>query len=132
MFWRKCSGKDFDGIPFEPVSPTESEDALQERTEQLVGDEYEIYKWMREFYSDRWIAETLMLDLPETKLKIRKVCRKLGIKRRKELLRVYGRLERPQKRPVNSDEIDNYVDDRAEKEIQHKLKNDIEGGKEDG
>lgn len=107
--------------PFEPASPHDSEEALTARVEGLLGDEYEIYKWMREFYSDRWIAETLLLDLRTTRAKTRSVCRRLGVRGKKALIRIYGCLGRPQSRLVSSDEIDEYVDERTEKEIRNEL-----------
>jgi DNA-binding CsgD family transcriptional regulator len=110
-----------DNSPFQPVSPLDDDKALLDRTKQLIGDEFEIYKWLREFYTPRWIAETLLIERRATKIKIRAVCHKLGVRNRKSLIRVYNRLPRPRKGPVNTEEIDKYADDRQEAEIQREL-----------
>ena len=130
--FRKWAGLEDDGAPSAAGSPRDGDDVLQERVGRLEGDEYEIYKWLREFYSERWIAETLLLDMRATKEKIRCVCTKLGVRNKKALLRTYGRLERPQKGPVNTEEIDDYIDTRTEKAIQGNLDTPLEGGNENG
>jgi DNA-binding CsgD family transcriptional regulator len=107
--------------PFVPVTPEESKKSLQQRVERLWGDEAQGYKWLREFYSERWIAETLLLDKRQIKELIRRICRKLGVRSVKALLRIYGRLERPEDMIVRTEEIDNYIDARSEKEVQEKL-----------
>ncbi len=104
-----------------PVSPSDSDEILLSRINQLSGDEYEIYKWLREFYSKRWIAETLMLEINDAKVKIKSVYLKLGVKNKNAFSRVYGRLERPQKGPVDTQEIDSYVDTRTENTVQKSL-----------
>ncbi len=106
------------GRAFMPVSPNDSEEALQARAGRLSGDEAEIYKWLREFYSERWIAETLLLKRLEAREKIRQVYFKLGVKNKRALLRAYGRLPHLQKGPVDTGIIDSYVDARTEKAIQ--------------
>lgn len=127
---RRQAGKS--GEPFKPAGPLDSDETLQNRIRQLTGDEYEIYKWLREFYSEHWIAETLLLGPREAKGKIKGVCRKLGVKSRRALLRVYGHLPRPLKGPVDTKEIDSYIDARTEKEIQRNLTKTQEGGNENG
>jgi DNA-binding CsgD family transcriptional regulator len=106
---------------FRPVSPFDSDDALLNRTKLLIGDEFEIYKWLREFYSERWIAETLLLGRCEARAKIRQVYRKLGVRNKKSLIQAYNRLKRPQKGPVETAEVDRYTDARIEEEIQRGL-----------
>ena len=120
------------GVPIVPVSPHDSDEELQTRIRQLSGDEYEIYKWLREFYSERWIAETLLLELHEVKKKIRQVYFKLGVKNKRGFMRSYGRLPRPQKGPVDTEAIDSYIDARMKKAIQTDLDETDEGGNEDG
>ena len=96
--------------PFEPVSPMDNDNALLVRVSGLVGDEFEIYKWLREFYSERWIAETLLLDRRTAKQTMRRVYLKLGVKNKKALIQVYSRFERPRKGQLDTDEIDKYAD----------------------
>ena len=117
--------------PFEPVSPGDSDDALRVRINGLVGDEFEIYKWLREYYSERWIAETLLLGRRAAKQTLRRVYRKLGVKNKKALLEAYGRFQRPRTGQVDTDEIDTYLDARREAEIQKRLKSDSENARED-
>jgi DNA-binding CsgD family transcriptional regulator len=112
-----------DDIPFVQVTPWDSEDALRERVEQLTGDEAEGYKWIRELYSEQWIAETLMLSTRRTKALIGRICRKLGVRDVQTLLRAYKSLERPGKAPADTEEIDDYIEKRTEAEIQEKLQN---------
>ena len=130
--FRKWGGYGNGCMPFVPVSPDDSDDALRGRVEQLTGDEVEIYKWLREFYSERWIAETLLLDMRDAKVKIGCVYHKLGVKNKRDFLRAYGHLERPRKGPVDTGEIDSYIDARTEKEIQSDLAETDKGGNEDG
>ena len=122
------------GIAFVPVSPYDSEEALRARVEHLSGDEAEIYKWLREFYSECWIAETLLLEKREAKEKIRHVYFKLGVKNKRALIRAYGGLPRPQTGPVDTGKIDSYVDARTEKAVRNGLRADEteKGGNEDG
>jgi DNA-binding CsgD family transcriptional regulator len=109
---------------FVPVKPEESEESLRQRVEQLSGDEAQGYKWLREFYSESWIAETLLLERREIKELIRRICYKLGVRNVMALLRVYGRLESPKDVVVHTEEIDSYIDERLEKEVQRKLQNE--------
>jgi DNA-binding CsgD family transcriptional regulator len=97
---------------FDPVKPNHEIEALRQRVGELTGDEAQVYKWIREFYSEHWIAETLLLDKRQTRELIRRVCMKLGVRNVKALHRVYQRLERPKDTGVRTDEIDRYVDDR--------------------
>lgn len=113
-----------------PLLPNESCAQLQARVDQLAQDEYEIYKWLREYYSVRWIAETLLISRCAAKKKIKRVFTVLGVKNKETLIRTYHRLGRPEKRPVDSQAIDNYVDARTEQEIQRRLNK--EGGKQNG
>lgn len=119
--FRRWDGRGEGGMPFRPVAPGDSDDVLRRRVGQLKGDDYEIYKWMREFYSERWIAETLLLPPRAVREKIRAVYFSLGVRGKKAFLRTYGRLERPQKGPVDTEEIDSYIDARTEKEIRRDL-----------
>jgi DNA-binding CsgD family transcriptional regulator len=97
---------------FVPVTPDYEIEALRQRVNELTGDEAQVYKWIREFYSERWIAETLLLGRRQARELIRRVCIKLGVRNVKELHRIYNRLERPKDAEVRTDEIDRYVDDR--------------------
>jgi DNA-binding CsgD family transcriptional regulator len=110
-----------DDFPFAPVMPEESKASLRQRVEGLFGDELQGYKWLREFYSEQWIAETLLLDKRQIKELIQRICRKLGVRNVKALLRVYGRLERPKDVLVRTEEIDSYVEKRLEKAIQEEM-----------
>lgn len=130
--FHKQTGASLDGARFTPVTPHDSDETLRGRVDQLTGDEVEIYKWLREFYSERWIAETLMLKWREAKGKIRCVYLKLGVKNKRALMRMYGQLERPRRVPVDTEAIDSYIDARTEKEIQNDLNETGEGGNEDG
>jgi DNA-binding CsgD family transcriptional regulator len=77
----------------------------------MLGDEErEIYKWLRELYSLRWIAETLMLDVRETKEKAIRIYRKLGVNNQKSLCRAYRALDGPEKAVVDHDAIEAYLD----------------------
>jgi DNA-binding CsgD family transcriptional regulator len=101
---------------FDPVKPDHEIESLKQRANGLIGDEAQAYKWLRAFYSETWIAETLLLDKRQTKELIRQVCIKLGVRNVKALHRIYGRLERPTDTEVKTDEIDRYVDDRPGRE----------------
>jgi DNA-binding CsgD family transcriptional regulator len=119
LFWfKQMRGKD--DFPFIPVTLEENKESLQQRVKQLCGDEMQSYKWLREFYSVHWIAETLLLDKRQVRKLIRQICRKLGVRNVKELLRVYGQLERQKDVIVRTEEIDSYIDERLEKEIREK------------
>jgi DNA-binding CsgD family transcriptional regulator len=121
LFWfKQMRGKD--DFPFIPVTLDESKESLQQRVEQLSGDEIQGYKWLREFYSEHWIAETLLLDKRQAKELIRQICRKLGVRNIKALLRIYGQLGRSKDVIVRTEEIDSYVDGRSEKEVQERLR----------
>jgi DNA-binding CsgD family transcriptional regulator len=97
----------------EPTKPTDSPAALRRRVESLTGDELHAYQWMCACYTERWIAETLLLDKRQTRALVRRVCGKLGVRNARALLRVYGRLECPESAAVvDTAAIDRYVDNR--------------------
>jgi DNA-binding CsgD family transcriptional regulator len=125
--FKKQSKTQSNNNTFLPVSLFDEIEVLQKRVEQLEGDEFEIYKWLREFYSERWIKETLLLNRCTVKAKLKTVYAKLGVTNKKTLIKVYMRLQRPHTGMVNTTEIDRYTDARTEKEVQNKLKNKRDG-----
>lgn len=98
---------------FGPAKPTDGPAALRRRVESLTGDELHAWQWMREGYTGRWIAETLLLDKRQARALLRRVCGKLGVRNARALLRVYGSLERAESAAViDTAAIDRYVDNR--------------------
>jgi len=109
--------------PYVPVSLCEGTDELQKRVNILTDDEIHVYRWLREYYTERWIEETLFITRAQLKDRIRMLCRKLGVPNVRVMLRIYGRLEPPSGRNavVSTEEIDAYVEARSEREIQNEL-----------
>ena len=107
-----------------PVSLKSSNAELRERVDSLTEDEAQVYKWLRECYSERWIAETLLISRARQKELTKSLCRKLGVPNIRVMRRIYDCLDIPKRGPVNTEEIDGYVEKRTEKEIQTLLKKD--------
>ena len=104
------------------VSPSCSRAELQARVESLSDDETQVYQWLRQYYTERWIAETLLVSRLQLKSLIKNLCRKLGVSGVRSLLRVYGWLPvagHPE--TVDTAAIDGYVEARTEKEIRRQL-----------
>lgn len=110
--------------PIDPVSLKSSTEELRERVDSLTDDEALIYKWLREYYSERWIAETLFISRARQRELTKSLCRKLGVSNTRAMRRIYGQLDIPKREPVSTGEIDGYVEKRTEKEIQTLLKKD--------
>ena len=91
---------------------------LQMRVDSLADGEAYVYRYLKGYYSRRWIAETLFISKTRLNRTIRELCRKLGVDGVKSMLRIYGRLKDTLPEPVDIKEIDEYVDRRMEKEIQ--------------
>jgi DNA-binding CsgD family transcriptional regulator len=119
-----------ENIPYEPISHSENKGILKKRVERLSGDEAQVYKWLREQYSERWITETLLLDKRRTREIIWRVCRKLGVPNVKAMLRMYNRLKIPGTGVVRTEKIDAYVDARIDKEIEAELRKPEENAQE--
>ena len=108
-----------------PVSLKSSNEELRERVDSLTEDEAHVYKWLREYYSERWIAETLLINRAQFKELAKSLCRKLGVSNIKAMLRIYNRLDIPKlDEPINTGTIDGYVEKRTEKEIRKILEKD--------
>lgn len=105
---------------FEEVSPFTANDILEKNVESLDGDEKLIFIWMLLYYSDAWIAESLMLSRRQMKELTNTIFNKLKVKSKTNLLRVYGYLSKKEDVP-NAFEIDRYVDERIETEIMKQL-----------
>ncbi len=114
------------GRSYRPVSSSDSKEELQRRVDELSGDEYYIYRWLRESYSPRWIAESLLISRGRYKQLFASLCRKLGVTGTWQLLNIYGRLERKRESIVSTEEIDAYVEQRTEEEIRYTLQNEQE------
>ncbi|MDR1927466.1 MAG: hypothetical protein LBQ33_02360 [Oscillospiraceae bacterium] len=119
-----------ENLPYEPISFSTDKGILHKRVARLSGDEAQVYKWLREQYSERWIAETLLLDKRRTREVIWRVCRKLGVPNVKAMLRIYNRLKIPGTGVVRTEEIDAYVDARIDKEIKEELRRSEENARE--
>lgn len=105
-----------------PVTLNSTNEELQMRVDSLADDETYVYRYLKGYYSRRWIAETLFISKTQLNRIIRELCRKLGVDGVKSMLRIYGRLKDNLPEPIDIKEIDEYVDRRMEKEIQAKLK----------
>ena len=105
---------------FEEVSPFTANDILEKNVESLDGDEKMIFDWMLLYYSDAWIAESLMLSRRQMKEFTNTILNKLKVRSKTSLLRVYGYLSKKEDVP-NASEIDRYVDARIETEIRKQL-----------
>ena len=79
---------------FEPLSGCENSDELRKRVSTLTPDEVQVYKWLRESYSLRWIAETLMRTRSEVRTLTNQVCRKLGVSSTRGVIRYYAILDK--------------------------------------
>ena len=116
FFRRRTKGQN----SFEEVSPFISSDMLEKNVDSLKGDEKMIFDWMLLYYSDAWIAESLMLSRRQMKELTNTIFNKLKVKSKTNLLRVYGYLSKKEDVP-NASEIDRYVDERIETEIRKQL-----------
>lgn len=105
-----------------PARVTDDAGTLQCRVEQLTDDERQVYKWLRECFSKRWIAETLLITKPQLQKLIDSMCYRLGVHSVREMLRVYNCVPIPTTRLVKSEDIDAYVEKRTEAEIQELLR----------
>lgn len=105
---------------FEEVSPFTANDILEKNVESLDGDEELIFNWMLLYYSDAWIAESLMISRRQMKEFTNTILNKLKVRSKTSLLRVYGYLSKKEEVP-NASEIDRYVDERIETEIRKQL-----------
>lgn len=85
---------------FVPLQPDESDGNRRERVKELNSDEAAVYKWLREGYSVKWTAETVLRSAQETRAIARRMYRKLGVKGRRELIRAYGLLDKLGREPV--------------------------------
>ena len=101
-----------------PVTLNSTNEELQMRVDSLADDEAYVYRYLKGYYSRRWIAETLFISKTQLNRIIRELCRKLGVDGVKSMLRIYGRLKDNLPEPIDIKEIDEYVDRRMEKEIQ--------------
>ena len=72
---------------FEEVSPFTANDILEKNVESLDGDEKLIFNWMLLYYSDAWIAESLMLSRRQMKELTNTIFNKLKVKSKTNLLR---------------------------------------------
>lgn len=90
---------------FVPLRPDESDDKLRERVTTLKPDEAAVYKWLREGYSVKWTAETVLRNVQTTKATARRMYRKLGVRGRRELIRAYGVLDKLRRESVNPPDI---------------------------
>ena len=68
-----------------PVSLKSSNEELRERVDSLTEDEAHVYKWLREYYSERWIAETLLISRARQRELTKSLCRKLGVSEAEEM-----------------------------------------------
>ena len=106
---------------FSPVSRDTPDEELRKRIDALSEDEFQVCKWIVEYYSERWIAETLLVSKARLREIMRELCVKLGVANLKEMRRIYGGVGAFAKSVVITDEIDAYVEARTEKEIREKL-----------
>ena len=60
----------------------------------LAPPELEVYFWLRESFSIRWIAETAMLDKRQIKALAKKVYKTLQVRDQRELVAHYGTLSK--------------------------------------
>lgn len=123
MFGFKSS-KSIDPVSYEPVSISEDLDELRRRISTLSDEEQHVFKWLKEYYSERWIAETLFITRAQLRERIGALCCKLGVPSIRAMLRIYGHLEPlpDRNRIVCTEDIDAYVDERSEREIQNELR----------
>ncbi|GHT85891.1 hypothetical protein FACS18947_5200 [Bacteroidia bacterium] len=77
-----------------PVTPHISACEQNGNIRTLTGDELEIYNWLKEGYSIRWTAETLMRSKVELQMAAKLIYQKLGVANQRELIRYYGDLDR--------------------------------------
>jgi len=89
---------------FKPLSGDENNDELRRRVSVLTPDEVQVYKWLRESYSLRWIAETLMKKQSEVRTLTKQVCRKLGVGNTRGVIRFYAILDKDGPEPVVPDD----------------------------
>ena len=89
-----------DSPPFMPLPANPTNRSLRERVCSLSTDELEVYKWLREGYSLEWTAETVLRSIAECKRIARAVCRKLGVRNQREVVRAYGLLDKYCREPI--------------------------------
>lgn len=104
-------------LTFSPVSPYEDSSILKRRVDDLGEEEKAVFDWMLRFFSDRWIAETLMIGRRRLKEVKRVIFFKLGVENERNLQRTYGFLAPPGNLMPDVGKIDAYVENRTEKEI---------------
>ncbi len=108
---------------FSEVSLHESKESLRERIKALENDEYSVFKWMMQYFSDAWIAETLMLTRKRLKETQQTVFFKLGVRNRESMFRIYDGVKPETNALPNTKEIDAYIEKRTENEIRILLEN---------
>lgn len=104
-------------LTFSPVSPYEDSSRLRRRVDDLDEEEKTVFQWMLRFFSDRWIAETLMIGRKRLKEVKRVIFFKLGVENERTMQRTYGFLATPGNMMPDVGMIDSYVENRTEKEI---------------
>lgn len=102
---------------FSPVSPYEDSSKLRRRVDDLEEEEKAVFEWMLRFFSDRWIAETLMIGKRRLKEVKRVIFFKLGVENERNMQRAYGFLAPSGNLMPDVGMIDSYVENRTEKEI---------------
>lgn len=104
-------------LTFSQVSPYEDSSKLRRRVDDLEEEEKAVFEWMLRFFSDRWIAETLMIGKRRLKEVKRVIFFKLGVEDERNMQRAYGFLAPPGNLMPDVGMIDSYVENRTEKEI---------------
>lgn len=108
-------------LTFYEISPYESKKELKKRVDSLSEDERAIFEWILLYFSDAWIAETLMLNRKRLKEAEKVLFFKLGIRSKRNMMRVYGFMSPKQNEMPDAEEIDGFIEKRTEKEIQELL-----------
>lgn len=68
---------------------TDLEDEKRRRISALSGDEQKAFEWLRQGYTARWTAETMLLDRRTAKRLFASLFRKLGVANESEACRLY-------------------------------------------
>jgi DNA-binding CsgD family transcriptional regulator len=71
-----------------------TDDEKRKMVNALLRSENELYVWLRDAYSYAWIAETLLMEERDVKRNAERVYLKLGVADQRELIRVYGALDK--------------------------------------
>lgn len=88
-------GGSIEDLPaFVPVASSAADDDMRERVNTLTPDELEIYTWLREGYTQKWIVETLYKGHSEILTCAKRVYHKLGVKDRHSLVNMYAVLDK--------------------------------------